>query len=157
MGAEIQTRIFQAIGASPSVIAYSEVYNAIQTGVIDAAENEAAGIQQMKFYEVGPEISQTQHAITVRPVCFSGKSFRKLPADLQAAIIKAGREAGAYGRRLESTEDAAMLAQLEKEKKLRTHEFTQRAELMKLAHPVKLAYAKEINAEDILARIDAVK
>lgn len=157
MGAEIQTRIFQAIGASPSVIAYSEVYNAIQTGVIDAAENEAAGIQQMKFYEVGPEISLTQHAITVRPLCFSGKSFRKLPADLQASIIKAGREAGAYGRHLESTEDAAMLAQLEKEKKLRTHEFTQRDELMKLAHPVKLAYAKEINAEDILVRIDAVK
>ncbi|MFT5528192.1 MAG: TRAP-type C4-dicarboxylate transport system substrate-binding protein, partial [Pirellulaceae bacterium] len=53
MGAPIQTRIFQAIGAAPSVIAYSEVYNAIQTGVIDAAENEAAGIRQMKFYEVG--------------------------------------------------------------------------------------------------------
>ena len=43
MGAPIQTRIFQAIKASPTVIAYSEVYNAIQTGVIDAAENEAAG------------------------------------------------------------------------------------------------------------------
>lgn len=157
MGAEIQTRMFQAIGASPSVIAYSEVYNAIQTGVIDAAENEAAGIQQMKFYEVGPEISQTQHAITVRPLCFSGKTLRKLPKDLQAAIIKAGREAGAYGRHLESTEDAAMLAQLEKEKKLRMHEFKQRDELMKLAEPVKAAYAKEINAEDILARINAVK
>ena len=75
MGAPIQTRIFQAIGASPSVIAYSEVYNAIQTGVIDAAENEAAGIQQMKFYEVGPEICQTQHAITVRPLCFSPARF----------------------------------------------------------------------------------
>ena len=53
MGAPIQTRIFEAIKAAPSVIAYSEVYNAIQTGVIDAAENEAAGIEQMKFYEVG--------------------------------------------------------------------------------------------------------
>ena len=57
MGAPIQTRIFEAIKAAPSVIAYSEVYSAIQTGVIDAAENEAAGIEQMKFYEVGPEIS----------------------------------------------------------------------------------------------------
>ncbi|HIL69491.1 MAG TPA: TRAP transporter substrate-binding protein, partial [Verrucomicrobia bacterium] len=71
MGAPIQTLIFQAIHASPSVISYSEVYNAIQTGVIDAAENEAAGIRQMKFYEVGPEISLTRHAITVRPLAFS--------------------------------------------------------------------------------------
>jgi tripartite ATP-independent transporter DctP family solute receptor len=156
MGAPIQTRIFQAIGASPSVIAYSEVYNAIQTGVIDAAENEAAGIQQMKFYEVGPEISQTQHAITVRPLCFSGKTLRRLPPDLQAAIIKAGREAGAYGRHLESTEDAAVLSKLEQDDKLRAHEFTQRDELLKLAEPVKAAYASEINAEKLLARINAL-
>jgi TRAP-type transport system periplasmic protein len=156
MGAPIQTRMFQAIGAAPSVIAYSEVYNAIQTGVIDAAENEAAGLQQMKFYEVGPEISQTQHAITVRPLCFSGKVFRRLPPDLQAAIVKAGREAGAFGRHLESTEDAAILAQLEQDSKLRAHEFTQRDELLKLAEPVKAAYAREIKAENILARINAL-
>ena len=43
MGAPIQTRIFTAIGAAPTVISYAEVYNAIQTGVIEAAENEAAG------------------------------------------------------------------------------------------------------------------
>src|SRR3546814_16163773 len=77
MGAPIQTKIFQAITAAPTVIAYSEIYNAIQTGVISAAENEAAGIEQMKFYEVGPNISLTQHAITVRPIGFSGKTFRR--------------------------------------------------------------------------------
>ena len=157
MGAPIQTRIFQAIGASPSVIAYSEIYNAIQTGVIDAAENEAAGLQQMKFYEVGPEISQTQHAITVRPLCFSGKTFRRLPVDLQAAIIKAGRESGAFGRHLESTEDAAILSKLEKDNRLRSHAFTQRDELLKLAGPVKTAYAKEIKAEKVLAQINAME
>jgi TRAP-type C4-dicarboxylate transport system substrate-binding protein len=90
MGAPIQTQIFEAIGAAPSVIAYDEVYNAIQTGVIDGAENEAAGIEQMKFYEVGPEISLTQHAITVRPIGFSGKTFRKLPDELQECVMKAG-------------------------------------------------------------------
>ena len=157
MGAPIQTRMFQAIGASPTVIAYSEVYNAIQTGVIDGAENEAAGLQQMKFYEVGPEISQTQHAITVRPLCFSGKTFRRLPPDLQASIIKAGHEAGAFGRHLESTEDAAILSKLTTEKKVRTHTFTQREELMRLAEPVKAAYAKEIQAEEVLTRINALR
>src|SRR5947209_5702429 len=109
MGAPIQTQMFTAIGAKPSVIAYNEVYNAIQTGVIQGAENEAAGLAQMKFYEVGPDISLTQHAITVRPICFSGKSFRKLPPDLQAAILGAGKEAGKYGRDLESGADSALL------------------------------------------------
>lgn len=157
MGAPIQTRIFQAIEASPTVIAYNEVYNAVQTGVIDAAENEAAGIKQMKFYEVGPEISLTQHAITVRPLAFSGKTYRRLPQDLKAAILKAGREAGAYGRQLESTEDAEVLAKMEEEGKLTTHVFTERDQLLKLAEPVKAAYAQEIGAEDIYAEINAVQ
>lgn len=156
MGAPIQTQIFQAIGASPTVISYSEVYNAMQTGVIDAAENEAAGMQQMKFYEVGPEICLTQHAITVRPLCFSGKTFRRLPPDLQQAIRRAGREAGAYGRQLESTEDAEILARMEQEGKLHTHKFTARAELLRLAEPVKEEYARQIKATDVLARINKI-
>src|SRR6266581_2425128 len=157
MGAPIQTAMFQAIGATPTVIAYNEVYNAIQTGVIQGAENEAAGLEQMKFYEVGPEISLTQHAITVRPICFSGKTFRKLPPDLQAAILKAGKEAGKYGRDLESGGDSQRLANLEKGGKLRTHKFTERDKLLAAAEPVKQAYAKEIGAEDIIARVNAIK
>ena len=157
MGAPIQTRIFQAITAAPTVIAYSEIYNAIQTGVIDAAENEAAGIQQMKFYEVGPEISLTAHTITVRPIAFSGKTFRRLPEDLQAAILKAGREAGRFGRELESSEDNAILAKMEEEDKLRTHEFVERDELLRRAEPVLTEYAQEIGAGDVLARIRAIR
>jgi tripartite ATP-independent transporter DctP family solute receptor len=157
MGAPVQTSMFQAIGASPTVIAYSEVYNAIQTGVIQAAENEAAGLEQMKFYEVGPHISLTRHAITVRPVCFSGKTFRRLPKDLQAAIVKAGREAGVYGRDIESSEETARLQRMEKEGKLKTYVFADRDQLLRLAEPVKQAYAKEVGAEDVLARINAIK
>ena len=94
MGAPIQTQMFDAFGMAPTVIAYSEVYNAIQTGVIDAAENEAAGIEQMKFYEVGPNISLTAHAITVRPLCFSGKTLRRL-----ARGPAGGHPSGRQGRR----------------------------------------------------------
>jgi TRAP-type C4-dicarboxylate transport system substrate-binding protein len=54
-GAPIWSRTFSAIGMSPTVIAYNEVYNAIQNNVISAGENEAAGIEQMKFYEVAPK------------------------------------------------------------------------------------------------------
>src|SRR5437762_10872005 len=51
-GAPIWSRTFAAAGMSPTVIAYNEVYNAIQNGVIQAGENEAAGVETMKFYEV---------------------------------------------------------------------------------------------------------
>ena len=157
MGAPIQARIFSALSASPTIISYAEVYNAVQTGVIDAAENESTGIEQMKFYEVGPEISLTQHAITVRPLAFSGKTFRRLPPDLQAAILRAGREAGAFGRAAESREDSEVLARMVREGKARVHEFTEREQLLRLAEPVKQAYAREIGAESVLAQINAVK
>ncbi len=157
MGAPIQTQTFQTMGAAPSVIAYAEIYNAIQTGVIQAAENEALGVEQMKFYEVGPYISQTRHAITVRPVCFSGKTFRRLPPDLQAAIVKAGKEAGEYGRNLESSEDRARLEKLAKEGKLKLVDFTDRDQLLKLTEPVRQEYAKSVGAEAVFARINAIK
>jgi TRAP-type C4-dicarboxylate transport system substrate-binding protein len=157
MGAPIQTRIFQAITASPTVIAYDEVYNAIQTNVINAGENEAPGWYQMKWHEVAKYICLTQHAITIRPLGFSGKSFRKLPKDLQEAILKAGKDGAAWGRQYERKEDDRILEMLKNEKKVEVVQFTDRAKLLELAAPVKAAFAKEIEAEKILAAVDAVK
>ena len=156
-GAPIWSRTFAAVGMSPTVIAYNEVYNAIQNGVIAAGENEAAGVEQMKFFEVGPHLNLTEHAITIRPICFSGKTFAKLPADLQAAIVRAGKEAGAYGRQIESSEDSAKLLALEKAGKLKRVPFTDRARMQSLVDPVMAAYAKEIGADAIHARILAIK
>src|SRR5688500_16887129 len=156
-GAPIWSKTFAATGLSPTVLAYNEVYNAIQNGVIAAGENEAAGVEQMKFYEVAPNLSMTEHAITIRPICFSGKTFKGLPPDLQAAILKAGKEAGAYGRQIESSEDAAKLDKMEKEGKLKRIAFSDRAQMKKLVDPVMDAYAKEIGAEQILAKINAIK
>jgi tripartite ATP-independent transporter DctP family solute receptor len=156
-GAPIWSRTFQAAGMAPTVIAYNEVYNAIQNGVIAAGENEAAGVEQMKFYEVAPHLSMTQHAITIRPLCFSGKTFKKLDKALQAAVLRAGKEAGAYGRQIESSEDEAKLVKMEKEGKLKRVPFAGRDQMKKLVDPVMLAYAKEIGAEKILAKINAIK
>jgi tripartite ATP-independent transporter DctP family solute receptor len=156
-GAPIWSRTFAAVGMAPTVIAYNEIYNAIQNGVINAGENEAAGVEQMKFYEVGPNLAMTEHAITIRPLCFSGKTFKKLPADLQAAVIKAGKEAGAYGRQVESSEDAAKLDALEKSGKLKRIAFADRDAMKKLVDPVMEAYAKEIGADTIYAKINAIK
>src|SRR2546429_109503 len=156
-GAPIWSRTFAAAGMSPTVIAYNEVYNAIQNGVIQAGENEAAGVEQMKFYEVGPNLNMTQHAITIRPLCFSGKTFKGLDKDLQAAVLRAGREAGAYGRRIESSEDEQKLVALEKAGKLKRVPFSDRAQMKKAVDPVIEAYAKEIGADAIFAKINAIK
>ena len=157
MGAPIQTRIFEAIGAAPSVIAYSEVYNAIQTGVIDAAENEAAGIEQMKFYEVGPHIALTAHAITVRPIGFSNATFERLTPEEQACVLEAGRIGGALGRQIESSQDSQKLKAMEEAGWLTTHEFNERDKLLELAAPVKRAYAEDLGALDVLEAIEAVQ
>jgi len=156
-GAPIWSKTFAAIGMAPTVIAYNEVYNAIQNNVISAGENEAAGVEQMKFYEVAPQLSMTQHAITIRPICFSTKTFNKLDKNMQQAIIKAGKEAGAYGRKLESSEDEQKLVALEKAGKLTRVKFTDRAQMKKLADPVMADYAKEIGADQIYAKINALK
>src|SRR5262245_54930622 len=156
-GAPIWSRTFAAAGMSPTVIAYNEIYNAIQNGGIAAGENEAAGVEQMKFYEVGPNLSVTEHAITIRPICFSAKTFKKLSPELQAAVIKAGKEAGGLGRQIESSEDSAKLDALEKAGKLKRIAFTDRAEMKKMVDPVMAAYAKEIGADAIFTQINAIK
>jgi len=156
-GAPIWSKTFGAIGMSPTVIAYNEIYNAIQNKVIEAGENEAAGVEAMKFNEVAPNINLTRHAITIRPLCFSSKTFAKLPKDLQDAIVKAGKEAGAYGRQIESSEDQKKLDAMEKAGKLKQIPFADRAAMQKLVDPVMAAYAKEIGADAIYAKINAIK
>jgi TRAP-type C4-dicarboxylate transport system substrate-binding protein len=156
-GAPIWTSVFNALGAAPTVIAYNEVYNGIQTGVIHAAENEAAGIEQMKFFEVGPEVALTKHAITVRPLFISNKTFQRLPAGLQDCIITAGAEAGKYGRDIESSEDAKKLAAMEEKGWLTTHEFTDRDKMLELANPVLREYAESLGALEVLEAIQAIQ
>lgn len=153
MGAPIQAQIFQALTAAPSAIAYNEVYNAIQTGVIAGFENEAVSIQNLKFYEVAPNLTLTRHSITVRPIVMSGKTFNSLPADLQAAVLEAGEEAGAYGRELESREDGVKLQEMVDAGQLTVSEFENRDKMLEMVKPVQDAYAAEIGASDLLEAV----
>lgn len=155
-GAPIWSRTFQAIGMAPQVIAYNEVYNAIQNNVIEAGENEAAGVEQMRFYEVGPNLIMTEHAITIRPLCFSVQTLNRLPRELQEAIRRAGKEAGTFGRQTESREDSQKVAALESAGRLRRVQFTERAQMNAAVQPVMAAYAREIDAEGIHNRIHAL-
>lgn len=155
MGAPIQAQIFQALTAAPSAIAYNEVYNAIQTGVIAGFENEAASIQNLKFYEVAPNLTLTRHSITVRPIVMSGKTFNSLPEDLQAVVLEAGEEAGAYGRELESREDGVKLQEMVDAGQLTVSEFENRDKMLEMVKPVQDTYAAEIGASDLLEAVRA--
>jgi TRAP-type C4-dicarboxylate transport system substrate-binding protein len=156
-GAPIWSSTFAAIGMAPTVIAYNEVYNAIQNNVINAGENEAAGVEQMKFYEVAPNLAMTQHAITIRPLCFSSATFDRLPEGLQEAILRAGKEAGAYGREIESSEDAAKLDALESQGLLKRIPFEGRDEMKARVDPVMAEYAEDIGVAEIYEQINAIQ
>ena len=155
MGAPIQAQIFQALTAAPSAIAYNEVYNAIQTGVIAGFENEAASIQNLKFYEVAPNLTLTRHSITVRPIVMSGKTFNSLPEDLQAAVLEAGEEAGAYGRELESREDGVKLQEMVDAGQLTVSEFENRDKMLEMVKPVQEQEPAEIGASELLEAVRA--
>ncbi|MBR0643342.1 TRAP transporter substrate-binding protein [Plastoroseomonas hellenica] len=155
-GAPIWSRAFTAVGMSPTVIAYNEVYNAIQNNVIEAGENEAAGVESMRFFEVAPNLLMTEHAITIRPICFAKQVFDRLPRELQEAVRRAGREAGVFGRQAESTEDSQKLDQLERAGRLRRIAFNERPQMLRAVEPVMMTYAREIDAEAIMTRINAI-
>ncbi|MBY8975938.1 TRAP transporter substrate-binding protein [Rhodobacteraceae bacterium NNCM2] len=155
MGAPIQARVFEALTASPSAIAYSEVYNAIQTGVVDGLENESASLLQYKFFEVAPHVTLTQHSITVRPILFSGKSFRKLSPEMQEVVLRAGKEAGDYGRELESREDGEKLQLMVDAGQIEVTPFGEREKLLELVIPVQDDYAAELDATELLEAIRA--
>ena len=157
IGAPIQGKLFSAMGAKPSVIAYNEIYNAIQSGVIEGLENEAPAVLNAKFYEVAPDISLTSHAVVSRLLVISGKTLKKFPPDLQAALRKAGEEAAAFNRELQAKEDSGALEKMVAEKKARTHQFTERDKLLELSRPVVAEFVKDAGIEKILADIQNIR
>ena len=146
-GAPIWSKTFAATGMAPTVIAYNEVYNAIQNGVINAGENEAAGVESMKFYEVGPNLLMTQHAITIRPIASRARPSRSCRPTCRPRSSRPARRPARYGRQIESSEDTAKLDALEKAGKLKRIPFADRAAMKKAVDPVMADYAKEIGAD----------
>ncbi len=154
MGSPIQTRMFEALGATPTVISFAELYNALQTGVVSGAENSVAIIELQKLYEVAPEVSVSAVSYIVRPLFFNAKRFRLFPPDVRDVIKRAGREAMAFERSIEMGQDDPTMRRLEKEGKINVHFFRDRDQLLKLAEPVKEAFAHKIGADSILETIN---
>ncbi len=81
-----RVKMFKAYGANPTPMAYSEVFVALQTGVIDGQENPYAQIYPAKFYEVQKYLSITGHVYTPGYVITGKKFFEGLPADVQKTL-----------------------------------------------------------------------
>lgn len=86
------TAFFEAMGASPTPVAYNETYLALQQGVADGQENPAASILSMKFYEVQKYLVLTAHQYQMLTMFISDASMGKLSQDQLDAIFKAAAE-----------------------------------------------------------------
>jgi len=88
---------FRAIGANPQKMAFSEVYQALQTGVVDGQENTWSNIYSQKYYEVQKTIAQTNHGVIDYMVITNAKWWNALPPDIRKGLAQAMEEATAYG------------------------------------------------------------
>jgi C4-dicarboxylate-binding protein DctP len=97
---------FRALGAIPQVMAFSEVYQALQTGVVDGQENTPSNIYTQKFYEVQKYTSQTNHGYIGYVVVVNKKFWEGLPADVRGQLTKAMKEATVYANDISEKENA---------------------------------------------------
>jgi len=91
-----RVKMFQAYGANPSPMALSEVFVALQTGVMDGQENPLTQIYSSKFQEVQKFLSMTGHVYTPAFLATGKSKFASLPADVQAILAQAAKETQAY-------------------------------------------------------------
>ncbi len=91
---------FRALGANPQKMAFSEVYQALQTGVVDGQENTWSNIYSQKFFEVQKTIAETNHGVIDYMVVTNAKWWDGLPADVRKGLSEAMTEATAYANKL---------------------------------------------------------
>ncbi|MCF3933269.1 TRAP transporter substrate-binding protein [Acuticoccus sp. M5D2P5] len=102
----------EAFGAKPVPISASERYMALQTGVVDAAENSPTVVVSEKEYEVTDVLSLTQHFLSPNLLVVDNNWFTSLPEDLQEIVLQAGKDAQDYAFEAESKANAETLDQL---------------------------------------------
>ncbi|MBL3570173.1 C4-dicarboxylate transporter [Rhodovulum sulfidophilum] len=104
---------FKAFGANPTPLAYTELYGALETGVVDGAEAANTNYYAKKFYEVSPDWAVIGWLELVAPVIMGEAEYRKLPEDVQAALDAAGKDAGQFQRQTYRDSDNARFKDLE--------------------------------------------
>ncbi|QDM28335.1 TRAP transporter substrate-binding protein [Tardiphaga sp. vice304] len=105
---------FRALGAIPQVMAFSEVYQSLQTGVVDGQENTPSNMYTQKMHEVQKYTTLTNHGYIGYVVVANKKFWDGLPADVRPQLEKAMKEATAYGNGQSAKENDEALAEIKK-------------------------------------------
>jgi tripartite ATP-independent transporter DctP family solute receptor len=114
IGSSIVLDTFNAFGAQATNMSFGELYSAIQQGVLDGAECDHIDLLVEKFYEVTKYVSFTEHLYLSVALIFSKKQFKKLPEDVQMALIKAGKESIKTQRNAMESKTREALIELQK-------------------------------------------
>ena len=105
---------FRLLGAIPQVMAFSEVYQALQTGVVDGQENTASNMYTQKMHEVQKYTTLTNHGYIGYVVVVNKKFWDGLPADVRGQLEKAMKEATAYTNQISAKENEEALEDIKK-------------------------------------------
>ncbi|MGY4626213.1 DctP family TRAP transporter solute-binding subunit [Bradyrhizobium sp. USDA 4486] len=120
-GSKIADQYFRLLGSIPQIMAFSEVYQALQTGVVDGCENTASNYLTQKFYEVQKDITVSYHAHLQYAVIVNSKFWSGLPPDIRAQLEKAMVEASDYTNLIAHQENEDALAEIKKTGKTTLH------------------------------------
>src|ERR1700719_4881194 len=129
---------FRALGAVPQVMAFSEVYQALQTGVVDGQENTWSNIYTQKMHEVQKYLTMTNHGYIGYVVVVNKKFWDGLPADIRGQLEKSMNEATEFGNGQSAKENDDALAEIKKSGKTEIVTLTpeQDAAMRKAMEPV---------------------
>ncbi len=123
-GSKIADRYFREVGSIPQIMAFSEVYQALQTGVVDGCENTPSNYVTQKFDEVQKHITVSYHAHLQYAVIVNSKFWAGLPPDIRGQLEKAMAEATDYTNSIARKENDDALAEIKKSGKTTLHYLT---------------------------------
>jgi C4-dicarboxylate-binding protein DctP len=141
----------RALGAIPQVMAFSGVYQAMQTGVVDGSENTPSNMYTQKHHEVQKFITLSDHGYIGYAVIANKKFWDGLPADVRGQLEKAMTEATAYANDISQKENDEALAEIRKSGKSELIELTpeQKAAWRKALEPLYTDMASRVGKDTI--------
>ena len=141
----------RALGAIPQVMAFSEVYQALSTGVVDGTENPPSNEYTQKMHEVQKYLTLTDHGVIEYAVIVNKKFWDGLPADVRASLEKAMKEATDFANGAAQQDNDDAIAEMTKSGKTEMIELTaaQKAEWRKVLDPVATEMESRVGKETI--------
>ncbi len=146
MESPIMMKTFELLGAIPVPLSASERYMALQTGVVDGAENSVGIIVAQKEYEVTDYVSLTAHSITPNIIAIDLNWFNKLPTDLQEIVVECGKEAGEYATKLDADNQMQTIDQL-KDLGMQVNDIDDKSSFIEKVEPIYSEYRDEIGGD----------